>query len=152
MTRSDKIVNLKKTNTTVDSIKESLEKDIILETSTTVSDFGKQTFTISLLTRQIKKMQEREARREEGERIAIPDVAKGAKKDAVVDQLVKSRAAVFAKHTTLKDELTRSIKEKEKYINEGASTQDSQKELLEDRLFKLSDSVVRRERYNTIVE
>ena len=106
MTRSDKIVNLKKIDTTVDSIKESLEKDIILETSTTVSDFGKQTFTISLLTRQIKKMQEREARREEGERIAIPDVAKGAKKDAVVDQLVKSRAAVFAKHTTLKGKMS----------------------------------------------
>jgi hypothetical protein len=150
VTRSDKIVNLKKINTTVDSIKESLDKDIILETSTTVSDFGRQTFTISLLTQQIKKMQEREAGREEGERITIPDVANGARKDQVVDQLVKSRAAVFAKHTTLKEELTSSIKEK--YISEGASTRESRRELLEDRLFKLSDSVVTRERYTTRAE
>ena len=145
-TRSDKICDLSKINTTAVGIKEECDSEITLKTSTTEGELDKTEYIRDMLLKEIKDMQDyEESREDEDDKVTIPDVKSGVKKLKVVQHLVKWRNKVYTKHPTLKDEIIKDIRAK--YANKGMSTKESRVELLEDVFFKLSDTIRSKERY-----
>jgi len=138
--RSNNKVDLSKIDTTVDRIRESLDREIVLLSRV-------KAFTKKVLTNEVKSMQDRESRREDiDDRVTIPNMP-DVGMDQMIAHLIQHRGAVFDRHPTLKDEMLESIKNS--HVEKGMSTRFSREELLQDKLFSLSDPVTTNERYTS---
>ena len=134
----DKIVDLSRINLTVDGIKEKLSQQLILHTSTTAKDFDKIMFTKAKLWEQYSDMY-LEKRKSENHRVDINDPLPkiGANKTCIMGFLVKWRRQVFKKNPTLEHELAERVKAD--FASKGLSTNKKHAELLEDKLFRLTE-------------
>ena len=142
--RSSDVVDLRKLDTTVSRIIEARDNEIKLRTSTNIGDFKDKIFTKALLVVEIDR--HRGAEKEKKNRVSIPAATTSEKKQALVDKLVKCRQKIFKKNKALKDEILSDIKTK--FQQKGRSTKAARKALLENKLFKLSESVRLLERYS----
>ena len=142
--RSSDVVDLRKLDTTVSRIIEARDNEIKLRTSTNSGDFKDKIFTKALLVVEIDR--HRDAEKEKKNRVSIPAATTSEKKQALVDKLVKCRQKIFKKNRSLKDEILSDIKTK--FQQKGRSAKAARKVLLENELFKLSESVRSLERYS----
>ena len=131
-------------DTTVSRIIEARDNEIKLRTSTNSGDFKDKIFTKALLVVEIDR--HRGAEKEKKNRVSIPAATTSEKKQGLVDELVKCRQKIFKKNRSLKDEILSDIKTK--FQQKGRSTEAARKVLLENELFKLSESVRSLERYS----
>ncbi len=124
---------------TVDGIKEKQAQQLILYTSTTAKDFNKFIFTKARLWELCNVMTLEEKSKSENHRVNISDPLPkiGASKPNILGYLVKWRRQVFKKNPTLEHQLTERVKSD--FANKGLSTQEQRAELLEDKLFRLTD-------------
>ena len=147
--RSDKLVDMKKMNTTVDKITAEMQKTITLQSSTEASDFSDRWFDKSKITTEIDKLIAAELDKEEDEdaRVSIAKPGNNAKKSELVSALVVGRQQMFDKYPDMRKKIVRDIKRD--YTNKGISTRESREELMKNTLFALSESVCSKERYNS---
>ncbi len=92
-----------------------------------------------------------EKRKSENHRVDINDPLPkiGANKTCIVGFLVKWMRQVFKKNSTLEHELAERVKAD--FASKGLSTNKKRAELLEDKLFRLTESALQKERYTEVV-
>jgi hypothetical protein len=92
-----------------------------------------------------------EKSKNENHRVDISDPLPkiGASKPNIVGYLVKWRRQVFKKNPTLEHQLTERVKSD--FADKGLSTQEQRAELIEDELFRLTDSARQMERYREVI-
>ena len=148
-TMSDKTVDLTKIDFTAEVSKSKCDEQVILETSTTAKELEK--FTKDILMERITNMRNTETNKSESERVNIsePVPKKSANKTRVIEYLVKWRIEVFKKNPAMKDILEADVKARS--ADNCRSTKDSRGRLLDDTIFRLSDSVRQNERYTAAV-
>ena len=143
--RTQAEIDLSKLDTTVDSIKQSMERAIILGTSVKSRELEQKWCTIALLKKEIES--HRQVLQEMGEdSIEAPSLPSNATKSDVVSALIKYRKKIFVKHPNVRQEAESRISKK--FEKAQQTTKKSRIELLESTLFRLSDSVRSRDRYN----
>ena len=79
-------------------------------------------------------------------KMSIPDAKDTEAKQALINKLVDCRQKVFKKNKALKDEILSDIETR--FQQKGKLTKADRKALLENELFKLSESVRSLERYS----
>ncbi|KAL7503315.1 hypothetical protein ACHAXN_001108, partial [Cyclotella atomus] len=138
--RSNKLVDMKKMNTTVDKINDEMQKTITLQSSTEAADFDDRWFDKSKLMTEIDKLIEIEHDKKDhgDERVVIDKPGNNSKKSAFVSALVAGQQKMFDKYPNMRKEIIRDIKRD--YINKGISTRESREELMMNTLFALSAS------------
>jgi hypothetical protein len=146
---SDKTVDLTKIDLTAEVSKLKRDQQILLQTSTTAKEL--ESFTKEMLMERIVTMCNTEKNKSESERINIsePVPKKSISKPRIIEYLVKWRSEVFKKNPTMKDILEEEVKGS--YAEKCRSTKDSRRELLQDSIFQLSDSVRQNERYSAVI-
>ena len=150
-TRSDKIVDLTKINTTVNSISEKINVQLIFETSTIEKDFKDRVFTKAKLMEYIHNMCTEERNKCEDDRVDIdqPPPKNNANKDTIVSFLVKWRSIIFEKNPEMKQQLIDKMQAG--FAQQSFSSEASRMALMDDTFFKLSPSVLQRERYTGVI-
>jgi hypothetical protein len=95
--RFNKLVDMKKMNTTVDKITAEMQKTIILQSSTEAADFDDRWFDKSKITTEIDKLIAAELDKDEDEdaRVSIAKPGNNAKKSELVSALVAGRQQMF---------------------------------------------------------
>ena len=139
------VVDLRKLDTTVSGIIEARDNEIKLRTSANSRDFKEKYFTKALIVDEIDRHRDAEKKKKRN-RVSIPAAKTTEKKGDLVNKLVECRRQVFKKNKSLKDEILSDIETK--FQQKGKSTKADRKALLENELFKLSESVRSLERYS----
>lgn len=143
--RTQAEVDLSKLDTTVDSIKQSMDREMILGRSVKAAEFGPKWCTIALMKKEIES--HRQVLQEMGEEdIKAPPLPAGTSKPDVVSALIKYRKKIFKKHSEVKQDIEARITAK--FDKARQTTKKSRVEILKSTLFSLSDSVRSRDRYN----
>ena len=114
-------------------------------------DFDKIIFTKARLWELCNIMTLEEKSKNENHRVDISDPLPkiGASKPNIVGYLLKWRRQVFKKNPTLEHQLTERVKSD--FADKGLSTQEQRAELIEDELFRLTDSARQMERYREVI-
>lgn len=144
-TRTQAEVDLSKRDMTVDSIKQSMERAMILGTSVKSRDFQPKWCTIALIKKEIDShCQDLQVMGKDS--IEAPSLRKVSSKHDMISALIKFRKKIFDDHPGVRQDIETRISEK--FEKARQTTKKSRVELLKSTLFRLSDSVRSLDRYN----
>ena len=109
-------------------------------------NFKDKNFTRTKLVVEIDRHRNAERKKEKKNKVSIPEAKDTEAKQDLVNKLLDCRRQVFKKNKTLKEDTLKGIEAR--FEKKGKSTKADRKALLENELFKLSESMRSLERYS----